>query len=70
MIDLAPRLDGASRHDAYAERDFRQHLADLAGGERRGCVQIILRRVIACPAKRWCAVNGEIAPSGQWARLT
>jgi hypothetical protein len=27
-------------------------------------------RVIVSPAKRWCAVNGEIAPSGQWARLT
>jgi hypothetical protein len=26
-------------------------------------------RVIACPAMRWCAVNGQIAPSGQWARL-
>jgi hypothetical protein len=26
------------RHDAFAKRDVRQ--ADLAGGERRGCVQI------------------------------
>lgn len=28
---------------ALAERDVRQYLADLAGGERRGCVQAILR---------------------------
>jgi len=42
-INLAPGLRGASRHDAFAERDIRQYLADLEGGERRGCVQIILR---------------------------
>ncbi|MNF60876.1 hypothetical protein D3C84_425000 [compost metagenome] len=39
VINLAPGLRGASRHDAFTECDVRQHLADLAGGERRGCVQ-------------------------------
>ena len=29
---LNPALDGASHHDASAERDLRQHLEDLAGG--------------------------------------
>lgn len=44
---------------------------DFAGGGRGGCVQIIL-----CPShlmpidKLWCDVNGVVAPSGQWARLT
>ena len=36
VVDLAPRLDGTSRHDAFAQRDVRQYLADLSGGEGRG----------------------------------
>jgi hypothetical protein len=31
VIDLAPRLSRASHHDTFAERNVRQHLADLAG---------------------------------------
>ncbi len=38
----APGLFGASCHDAFAEHDVRQYLANLACGERGGCVQFIL----------------------------
>lgn len=56
-------MDRASHHDAFAQRDVRQHLADLVGGERRGFVQIILCASHRLPiAKLWCEVNGEVPP--------
>lgn len=42
VIDFVPGLDGTSHHDAFAERDVPQYLADLTSGERGDCVQIIL----------------------------
>ena len=43
VVDFAQRLAAGSCHDACAQRDVLQYLVDLAGGKRRGCVQIILR---------------------------
>ena len=44
---------------------------DFAGGGRIGCVQIILCvRHLLPIAKLWCDINGGVALSGQWARLT
>lgn len=44
---------------------------DFAGGGRIGCVQIILCVRHRLPiAKLWCDINGGVALSGQWARLT
>ena len=69
MIDLAPRLDGASRHDAFAERDVPQYLADLSGGEGRGCVQSSLCMNIAFTLLSR-GHKKAVVPSGQKARLT
>lgn len=40
---LTPWQDGASHYDMFSERDIRQYLTDLVSGERRGCVQFIVR---------------------------
>ena len=62
VINLAPGLCGASRHDAFALRDVRQQLANLAGGEERGCVQIILRSSRRVPIAK---LRYEVTPTGK-----
>jgi len=59
MIDLAPGLDGTSHHYAFAGSDVRQYLADLSGGEGRGCVQIILRSSHRLPRAKLHKGGGE-----------
>jgi len=71
MIDLVPGLHGALRHNASADRYVLQHLVDLAGEERGGCVQIILRssHLLARTFYVWISVYNLCVVSVAWSLM-